>query len=41
MGLYDYAHDSYIDKTAILEIGEDEINEKLGSCPPEVFAFLC
>lgn len=33
MGLYDLAHDSFIDKKATNEIGEDEINEKLGTCP--------
>lgn len=40
MGLYDDSTDSYIDKDASLEISEGDINEKLGSCPPEVFAHL-
>jgi hypothetical protein len=41
MGLYDDSKDSYVDKNALLEIGEHEINDKLGTCPPDVFAHLC
>ena len=40
MGLYDLSFDSLIDKNAILEIGEDEIDEKLVTCPIQLFAQL-
>lgn len=38
MGLYDLSYDSLIDRTAILEISEEEIDVKLGSCPIQLFA---
>lgn len=38
MGLYDLSFDSHIDRNAIREINEEEIDIKLGTCPVLLFA---
>lgn len=40
MGLYDYNHDSYIDRNAVQLITEGEIERLIGSCPQSIFEWL-